>query len=526
LCKLKMAPVSYRSTRGSVSGATFEEVVLGGLAPDRGLYVPDHIPTFTPKEIEGMEDFSFEQLAFTVLSKYIPTDQIPSADLDRLVKASTVNFRDRKVTPVVKTGEYYTMELFHGPTFAFKDVALQFLGNLFEYFIGKKEGEEQRLTIMGATSGDTGSAAIYGLRGKKHVNCFILYPEGRVSLIQEQQMTTVPDENIHCLRIDGTFDDCQDIVKGAFMDTEFRAKVRLGAVNSINWARVLAQMTYYFYAYFQVVKQRKSNRTAPVNFSVPTGNFGDILAGFYAKKMGLPVGKLVVGTNENDILARFFGGGSYEKLAIMTSISPSMDICVSSNFERYLFHLFGDDPAQLKALMEAFESKASAPLNASVASGTATPGMLTVTPGVLKRANEDFLAAKATTKEVLELVGSTFAKPDEYLFCPHSACGVVAAQKLGLLNEDMVVLATAHAGKFYEAVKGAVPNGSLPPLPPALAAVQTLKMRMTDLPNSLEACQNVVLERIGLKAKDGSKALTLVLPLVAALAIMFFVAQR
>mmetsp|Transcript_32417 Transcript_32417/g.85236 ORF Transcript_32417/g.85236 Transcript_32417/m.85236 type:complete len:362 (+) Transcript_32417:846-1931(+) len=240
--------------------------------------------------------------------RYIPTEEVPAADLEDIINRSCTAFRDPGVTPVVKTGDCWTMELFHGPTFAFKDVALQFLGNLFEYFIDKKEGDAKRLTIMGATSGDTGSAAIYGLRGKKNVHCFILYPKGRVSLIQEQQMSTVPDSNIHCLRVEGTFDDAQDIVKAAFMDTEFRNKVRLGAVNSINWARVLAQMTYYFYSYYRVTDQAKGVKK--VSFSVPTGNFGDILAGFYAKKMGLPVGKLVVGTNENDILHRFFSSGT------------------------------------------------------------------------------------------------------------------------------------------------------------------------------------------------------------------------
>merc|ERR1740138_713039 len=327
----------------------------------------------------------FDQLAFAIMSKYIPTKEIPSADLRSLIARSVTAFRDPEVTPVITTGNFWTLELFHGPTFAFKDVALQFLGNLFEYFIAKKEGEDQRLTIMGATSGDTGSAAIYGLRGKKGLNCFIHYPKGRVSKIQEQQMTTVQDSNIHCVRVEGTFDDCQDIVKGAFMDAEFKNKVKLGAVNSINWARVLAQMTYYFYSYFHVTNGRMFG-SKKVNFSVPTGNFGDILAGYYAKRMGLPLGKLVVGTNENDILARFFQNGEYEKFKIAPSISPSMDICVSSNFERYLFHLFGNDSGTLRALMEAFD------------------------------------AERANTKEVLEFI-QNFNKKEKYLYCPHSACG-------------------------------------------------------------------------------------------------------
>jgi threonine synthase len=440
-----------------------------------------------------MKDYKFADLAYTIMCKYIPESEIPRADLKKLVDKTYTTFRDPLVTPTIKTGPCYTLELFHGPTFAFKDVALQFLGNLFEYFISKKSGKDARLTIMGATSGDTGSAAIYGLRGKKGVDCFILYPKGRVSKIQEQQMTTVQDSNIHCLRVEGTFDDCQDIVKGAFMDKEFKETVKLGAVNSINWARVLAQITYYFHSYYSVQKQKGGwGAKGKVNFSVPTGNFGDILAGYYAKKMGLPVGTLVVGTNENDILARFFDGGEYEKFKIATSISPSMDICVSSNFERYLFHLFGDDPATLKALMEAFEGKGSK-VNTRV--GTGEAGKLKVTDAILAKARQDFLAARANTKEVLDCIKEYDAKHN-YLYCPHSACGVVAAEKLGMLNDSMVCLATAHVGKFYEgAVSRTMEN--LPPLPDALAACQSLPMRTTDIQNSLPAAQAIALQRAG-----------------------------
>ena len=500
-------------------------MVLGGLAPDRGLYVPESIPQFSPAEIEGMKDFSFDQLAVAVISKYVSTDEIPAADLQRLVKASTANFRDKDVTPVVKTGDFWTLELFHGPTFAFKDVALQFLGNLFEFFIQRKPNPEDRmLTIMGATSGDTGGAAIYGLRGKKGVNCFILYPKGRVSLIQEQQMTTVPDENIHCLRIEGTFDDCQDVVKGAFMDTEFRKRVKLGAVNSINWARVLAQMTYYFFAYFQVAKQQPGGLAGKgVSFSVPTGNFGDILAGYYAKRMGLPVDKLVVGTNENDILARFFASGTYCKEKIAPSISPSMDICVSSNFERYLFHLLGDDANGLRNLMGTFEGGAGGPVPQGC---SAKAGTLSVSKALLAKATvgDGFLAARANTSEVLDSIAAFHARHN-YLYCPHSACGVVAAQKLGLADGSMVVLATAHVGKFYNSVKKSV--DPLPPLPPALAAVQTMKMRMTDLPLSLAACQAVVLERCGFtKPVKGGIPAIVYLPIILGLGLMVYHAMK
>lgn len=508
--------VRYRSTRGAVQGASFEEVVLGGLAPDRGLYVPEGIPAFSQAELNEMRTLPFSELAFRIMTRYIPVSEIPRDTLRDIIQRSTEAFRSDEVTPVVKTGDMYALELFHGPTFAFKDVALQFLGNLFEYFMSKKPADQRRLTIMGATSGDTGSAAIYGLRGKAHVNCFILYPKGRVSLIQEQQMTTVADSNIHCVRVEGTFDDAQDLVKAAFMDKQFNAEVGLGAVNSINWARVLAQMTYYFYAYFNVT----SKNTEKVSFSVPTGNFGDILAGYYAKRMGLPIDKLVVATNENDILHRFFHGGEYHKQPAQASISPSMDICVSSNFERYLFHLFDDDPNKLRPLMEAFESKAAAADKTICknAVAAASSGIINVTSGVLTRARRDFLSERASSAETLAVIGQYWSQ-HKYLLCPHTACGYVAAQKLSLPGK-MVCLATAHPGKFYDAVGRAV--SPLPPLPKELAAVQQLNMRYTDTPTNLTACKELVRNKIGLGPKGQINfALFMMVPLVP-LAFIFY----
>ncbi|CAN0119549.1 unnamed protein product, partial [Scytosiphon promiscuus] len=344
------ATTSYCSTRGGANGVSFENVVLGGLAEDRGLYVPEELPSVSAQELSEWRKLAFPELAFQVMSKYISTDEIPSDDLLELCKKSAVNFRTEEVTPVVRVGKAWILELFHGPTFAFKDVALQFLGNLFEYFLLRRraKGEEAGLTILGATSGDTGSAAIYGLRGKAHVDCFIMFPEGRVSEIQERQMTTVPDANIHCVSVEGSFDDCQDIVKAAFADKPFREEVKLGAVNSINWARVLAQMTYYFWAHFRVSEALEAagdplEEGAGLSYSVPTGNFGDVLAGYYAKRMGLPVDRLVVAAHDYHQARRFFSTGKYWREGVVPTLAPSMDICVSSNFERYLFHLSGDD---------------------------------------------------------------------------------------------------------------------------------------------------------------------------------------
>lgn len=348
------------------------------------------------------------------------------------------------------------------------------LGNFFEYFLetGSNGG---RLAVLGATSGDTGSAAIYGLRGKKGIDCVILFPNGRVSPIQERQMTTVLDSNIHCVAVDGTFDDCQDIVKASFNDPKFRDSVKLGAVNSINWCRVLAQTTYYFWSYFRVAE--KHSDVSEVNFSVPTGNFGDVLAGYYAKQMGLPVGKLIVATNENDILHRFFTKGEYHRFDIAESISPSMDICKSSNFERYLFHLAGNDSNRLGQWMKDFEDTKE----------------LTLSGDTLKRAQADFLSARANTEMTLATIKEYNTKYN-YVLCPHSAVGVSALHQLSMVNSSTVSLATAHEGKFPLAVKRAV--DPLPPAPEELAALETLDTRRSELKNDLKAVQAFMTSRI------------------------------
>ena len=347
------------------------------------------------------------------------------------------------------------------------------LGNFFEYFLstGSNGG---RLAVLGATSGDTGSAAIYGLRGKKGVDCVILYPHGRVSEIQERQMTTVPDKNIHCVAIEGTFDDCQDLVKASFADAGFRDKVKLGAVNSINWCRVLAQTTYYFWSYFRVTDKNAGEK---VNFSVPTGNFGDILAGYYAKRMGLPVGKLIVATNENDILHRFFTRGEYHRYSINKTISPSMDICVSSNFERYLYHLADDDPTTLSNWMQAFEST----------------GKLTITGKKLEIAQSDFLSARADTSTTLNII-KKYYEESKYMLCPHSAVGVSAIHQLNMANTNTVALATAHEGKFPDACRMAV--DPLPAPPKELNKLKTMKTRSSLCSNNLNVVQKFVEKRV------------------------------
>lgn len=474
----------------------FEETVMTGLALDKGLFVPEQVPFLGADKIEQWRGLSFPELSYEIMSCYISPEEIPREDLKDLVYRSVVNFRTEEVTPLKQVNGMWVLELFHGPTFAFKDVALQFLGNLFEYFLMRKPGS--RLTIMGATSGDTGSAAIYGLRGKKNVNCFILFPRGRVSPIQERQMTTVPDENIHCIAMEGTFDDCQAVVKASFNNNAFRNEVSIGAVNSINWARVLAQMSYFFYAYFRVTDTYPDIKE--VSFSVPTGNYGDILAGYYAKKMGLPVGKLIVATNENDILHRFFTTGKYHRKNFIETIAPSMDICVSSNFERYLYHLCGDNGAMLNTWMTNFEKT----------------GELTITGDLLEDAKREFSSGSVYKTENLDIIKQYWDK-HQYLLCPHSSVGIGVVESASLISPAMVCLATAHPGKFPEAVGQALKN-NVPRPPVQLAVLLKLPTRLTELPFNEQKVQEFVRATLGRKAVSANSHSAPPLPVLRSLA--------
>ncbi|CAM9223679.1 unnamed protein product [Phaeothamnion confervicola] len=485
----------YCSTRGGSSNCCFEDVVLGGLANDGGLFVPQNVPVLPPDVIESWRALSFPELAHRIMSRFISEDEISSVELADLTARSATAFATKDVTPVVKVGDAWVLELFHGPTFAFKDVALQFLGNLFEFFLQRRRrtgwDATAHLTILGATSGDTGSAAIYGLRGKQFVDCFIMFPTGRVSEIQqERQMTTVADDNIHCISIDGTFDDCQALVKAAFADEKFREEVQLGAVNSINWARVLAQMTYYFWAYFRVTDDAaaaaNSNGSSKplLSFSVPTGNFGDILAGYYARRMGLPVAQLLVATNENDILHRFFSTGRYWREGVQPTLAPSMDICVSSNFERYLFHLAKDNADVLRHVI--LFCCSGGIRRVGWMQGFERTGKLTVEGDLLAEAQGCFCSARITTEENLATIRRNWVDHG-YLFCPHSSIGAAAPAHAKLDPATTVVLATAHPAKFPGAVSKVV--DPLPAAPEALARLHTLPVSKSVLPNDLAAVQ-------------------------------------
>ncbi len=451
--------MNYISTRGGISPIGFKDAVMMGLATDGGLLLPERIPAIDRQTLETWRELPYRELALRVMSLFA-TD-IPEEDLKRLIDRSYDSFDNKEITPVVRENGVYILELFHGPTLAFKDVALQFLGNLFEYLL-KERGE--RMNIVGATSGDTGSAAIYGVRGKENINIFILHPHLKTSPIQALQMTSVLDENVHNIAVKGTFDDCQNIVKALFSDLPFKEKHALGAVNSINWARVLAQVVYYFYAWFRVADAGGAN----VVFSVPTGNFGDIFAGFVAMRMGLPIRKLLLATNENNILARFINEGDYSLGSVIPTVSPSMDIQLASNFERYVYYLFDEDPARVR---HAFAN-------------LATKGRIDFTAAEMGRVRREFISRSVTEDETLATIAS-FREKTGYLLDPHTAVGVKAALECVQPDETPVCLATAHPAKFGEAVEKA--TGIAPPFPPALAGIEKLPSRCEVLDADLAA---------------------------------------
>jgi len=438
-----------------------------GLADDGGLLVPNELP-FVESNLDKWRLLSFTELSLEIMLLFT-SGRIPREELMSMVKQSYASFRHPEITPVKSVGKLHILELFHGPTFAFKDVALQFLGNLFAFFLKKRN---HPLRILGATSGDTGSAAIHGLRGKQGVDVFMLYPKGRVSAIQERQMTTVLDSNIHNIAVEGSFDDAQGIVKAIFNDRKFKQTFHLGSVNSINWARILAQIVYYFYAWFRVTNDIRER----VSFVVPTGNFGNVLAGYYAKLMGLPIDKLIVGTNENDILHRFFSRGEYHSTEVKETLSPSMDIQISSNFERYLYDLTGNSSKQLQLWMDEFEQS----------------GELTVESNLQKKAQQDFASARVDDEEILSIIRK-FHQDHKYLLDPHSAVGVCAVEKIEI-RTPVICLACAHPAKFSMAIRKAL--GTEPKLPEELVSLHNLKTRGKTVPADPEAVKKVMLDTL------------------------------
>lgn len=454
----------YISTRGSAPVLSFEDALLTGLARDGGLYVPEAIPRFSDKDLADMATMSYEDIAFKVMRPFIG-DTFTDAEFTALIDKAYSGFNHTVRAPLVQLDQgHFLLELFHGPTLAFKDFAMQLIGQMFQAVLSRK-GE--RVTIVGATSGDTGSAAIEAFRGLDNVDVFILFPHGRVSEVQRRQMTTPGESNVHALAMDGDFDDCQARLKDMFNDHDFRDAVRLAGVNSINWGRVLAQVVYYFTAALSMgACDRK------VSFTVPTGNFGDIFAGYIAREMGLPIADLVVATNQNDILHRCLTTGAYHKGAVHASISPSMDIQVSSNFERALYFAYGQDSNATKALMDDLAQ-----------------GGFDVGDDVLRTLQDTYKSGRVSEEETSATIKEFYNNTGE-LLCPHSAIGVRVAQALRDRATPMITLATAHPAKFPDAVEAA--TGIRPPLPDHMADLFDRDERVTRISNDLEALKDII----------------------------------
>ncbi|MCB9988126.1 MAG: threonine synthase [Rhodospirillales bacterium] len=465
--------MKYISTRGGGDSKSFTDVLLAGLAPDGGLYLPDRWPLLDRAMLDHMAGLAYADIAYHVMRPYVG-DSIDDAAFKAIIQ-DTYNddvFGHAAIAPLVQIGpNAWVLELFHGPTLAFKDYALQLLGRLFDHVLAQ---EGRRITIVGATSGDTGSAAIEACKGRENIDIFILHPEGRTSDVQRKQMTTVDAPNVHNIAVKGTFDDCQAMVKDMFADEKMRAELNLSAVNSINWARIMAQVVYYVSSAVALGAARR-----PVSFAVPTGNFGNVFAAHIARKMGLPIHQLVIGSNRNDILTRFFETGAMTCEGVMPSLSPSMDIQVSSNFERYLFEALDRDPAALTSLMTKFKKEGSFALG----------------DNLMTRVRGDFAARRCGEEDTLATMRECYRETG-YLVDPHTAVGLHAAMAA---QDDpsvpIVVAATAHPAKFPAAVKQAV--GFEPAVPERLAAVKDKAERYTPLANDLDTIKAFIRKQSG-----------------------------
>lgn len=462
--------MKYISTRGKAPALNFEQVLLTGLASDGGLYVPETYPQFSAQEIASWSGLPYSEVAIKVISPFV-AGCIPQAELENIIRETYTTFRHPAVTPLVQLGSNeWVLELFHGPTLAFKDVALQLLGRLLDAVLAKRQ---ERVVIMGATSGDTGSAAIEGCRRCENIDIFILHPHQRVSDVQRKQMTTVLAPNIHNIAVQGNFDDCQQMVKDSFADQSFLQGKPLVAVNSINWARIMAQVVYYFYAAVQLGAPQRA-----MQFSVPTGNFGDIFAGYVAKRMGLPIAQLIIATNRNDILHRFMSGNRLEKTELAHTLSPSMDIMISSNFERMLFELHERDGAAIAKLMEDFKS-----------------GAVSIAAARFAQARALFASLAVDDEQTCNTIAQVLAE-SEYLLDPHSAIGVEAARQCRASKDlPVITLATAHPAKFPEAVRKAGYSQD-PPLPAHMSDLFAREERCTVLPKDLQAVQQFMTANI------------------------------
>ncbi len=455
--------MKYISTRSKEKEYSFGEVFIKGLADDGGLYVPKSLKKYKKEELLKLKDLNYNELSTEIISNF-SKDFISKSELSSLIKKSYSTFREKEVVKISNIGELKLLELFHGPTLAFKDVAMQFIGNLYEYYLNKND---KKINIVVATSGDTGAAAIDAIKGKSNLNIFVLHPNDRISSVQRKIMTTVDDENVFNIAIDGNFDDCQNIVKSMFSDLEFSKSINMSGVNSINWVRIIAQSVYYFYSYFKLSKET-------ISFSVPTGNFGDVFAGYLAKKMGLPINKLIVATNENDILHRAISKGNYISKEVKETLSPSMDIQLASNFERLIYYVNNSDTEKTAAIMKKVKKNS-----------------YQIEKNNLDIIQKDFLSESCNEQETLDIIKENYEE-NNVILDPHTAVGVGAAKKLSL--NDCVVLSTAHPCKFPDAINDAINKHEK--LPKQLQPVLDKKENFKVLKNNTEEVKKFLISKI------------------------------
>ena len=459
--------MDYVSTRNSSNSLKFKDVFIKGLADDGGLFIPKSLQKYKKNDLFEFKNLEYKELAKKIIHPFIG-DFMSENDLSKIIDKSYSAFRKKNVVDIIEVGDRSILELFHGPTLAFKDIAMQLLGNFYEYYLNN---ENEKINIVVATSGDTGAAAIDAIKGKDNVNIFVLHPNNRVSPVQRKLMTTGKEKNVFNIAVDGNFDDCQNLVKAMFADKSFSKEIKMSGVNSINWARIIAQSVYYFYSYFLIEENNK-----PINFSVPTGNFGDVYAGYLAKKMGLPINKFVVATNQNDILHRAISKGTYDVEKVSETISPSMDIQIASNFERLIYDLNNCNDTKTISAMKDIKEK----------------GKYLIDKENLDKINIDFLSSQISEVETLKTIKTVYEKFNIVLD-PHTAIGYGAFDKVNLKGNN-VVLATAHPCKFPDAIKRSININTK--LPNELSFIMEEKEDYDIIENNLEKIKQHIKERI------------------------------
>ena len=459
--------MEYISTRNTENTFSFKDVFLKGLASDGGLFVPKEIPIFSKEELKELKNLSYNELAANIISKFCG-DEFNQKEIKEIIENSYKNFRTKNVVEIKKIGKINLLELFHGPTLAFKDIAMQVIGNMYEKILKKNN---LKINIVVATSGDTGAAAISAIKDRNNMKIFVLHPKDKISEVQRKFMTTTDSKNVFNIALEGNFDECQKFVKSMFADKDFNNSIKMSGVNSINWSRIAIQIVYYFFSYFKIASKEKK-----INFVVPTGNFGDIYAGYVAKKMGLPINKLIIATNNNDILKRVLNTGVYKPLNVKHTISPSMDIQVASNFERLIFDICSSNSNETSRLMNDLNEK----------------GEFILKKENLNKIKESFFSESLSEDETKSAINEVYKK-EGILIDPHTAVGMGVANKISL-EDSTVVLATAHPAKFSEVVKNE--TNINPDLPENLKKILHQNERVETLPNNLEKVKDYILDRV------------------------------